>query len=328
MDNKIDFVICWVDSKDEEWQKEKAEFSPDIMTDNRDIRYRDFDNLQYWFRGVEKHAPWVNKIHFITWGHLPSWLNTNHPKLNIVKHEDYIPKEYLPTYSARPIEVNLHRIEELSEQFVYFNDDMFIVKPVKSTDFFLEGYPRDIAAIDIAIKADEIHGSAAQNSIYIINKYFDKKKSIRKNFSKWYNPIYGKYLIKTLLLSPWNYFTGFHVSHLPNAFLKSTFIEVWEKESDRLIFTSSNKFRNKSDLTQYIFKFWQLASGNFKPGKAMGKNFNLGKNLESAVTAIEKQNYKLICLNDSDLINDFEKTKEKINQSFNKIFPDKSKFEI
>ena len=68
MNNKIDFVIPWVDSKDEDWQRERLKYAPEDMSDDRNIRYRDFENLQYWFRGVEKFAPWVNKIHFITWG--------------------------------------------------------------------------------------------------------------------------------------------------------------------------------------------------------------------------------------------------------------------
>ena len=57
--------------------------------DNRNVRFRDWDNMQYWFRAVEKFAPWVNKIHFVTYGHLPKWLNINNPKLNIAKHSDF-----------------------------------------------------------------------------------------------------------------------------------------------------------------------------------------------------------------------------------------------
>lgn len=328
MNNKIDFVIPWVDSKDEDWQRERLKYAPEDMSDDRNIRYRDFENLQYWFRGVEKFAPWVNKIHFITWGHLPSWLNVHHPKLNIVKHEDYIPNEYLPTFSSHVIEINIHRIKDLAEQFVYFNDDIFITRPVKERDFFIDGYPRDIAALDIAIKKDDIHGSAVSNGIYIINKYFNKSKSIKNSFFKWINPINGKYLIKTLLLTPWNYFTGFQTTHLANAYLKTTFEEVWDREEEKLLFTCNNKFRDKRDLMQYLFKYWQLASGNFKPIGKIGEYFNLGEKPDQAVQAIKSQKYKLICINDSEVIDDFEGLKKSIIDSFNNIFPDKSSFEL
>lgn len=92
--------------------------------------------LQYWFRGVEKFAPWVNRIYFVTWGHIPSWLNLSHPKLKVVRHEEFIPTDYLPTFSSHPIELNLHRIKGLSERFVYFNDDTFLIRPVLQEDFF------------------------------------------------------------------------------------------------------------------------------------------------------------------------------------------------
>lgn len=328
MNELIDFVICWVDGNDEEWQKEKQMYTSEVKSDSRIIRYRDWDNLQYWFRGVERFAPWVNKVHFVTWGHLPSWLNTNHPKLNVVRHEDYIPKEYLPTFSARPIEVNLHRIRDLSEQFVFFNDDMFLIKPVKESDFFKNGYPRDIAVFDIGIKDDEVHGSAVYNSLLLINKYFNKKEVLRKNFLKWYNPAYGRHLIKTILLSPWKYFTGFYTPHLPNSFLKSTFYEVWEKETEYLELTSSHKFRNKLDLTQYIFKFWQLALGDFVPRRNIGKVYSIGLDFERIKTDIDSQKFKMICINDSDLIEDFEEKKLEIVKSFDKILPEKSEFEI
>ena len=68
---EIDFVIAWVDGGDKEWQKEKqkylAEFLGDeSIIDQGDYRYRDWELLPYWFRAVEKYAPWVRKIHFVT----------------------------------------------------------------------------------------------------------------------------------------------------------------------------------------------------------------------------------------------------------------------
>ena len=109
--NPIDFVIIWVDGNDKQWQAEKAKYDGKTVTNaNSEVRFRDWDNLQYWFRGVEKFAPWVNKIHFVTWGHLPKWLDTTNPKLNIVNHKDYIPSKYLPTFNSHTIELNLSLI--------------------------------------------------------------------------------------------------------------------------------------------------------------------------------------------------------------------------
>ena len=109
--NPIDFVIIWVDGADPKWCEEESKYLPkSSFEDDKEVRYRDWDNLQYWFRAVEAYTPWVRTIHFVTWGHLPKWLKADHPKLHIVKHEDFIPEEYLPTFNSHTIELNLHRL--------------------------------------------------------------------------------------------------------------------------------------------------------------------------------------------------------------------------
>ena len=147
MMNDIDFVIIWVDGDDPVWKEERAKYDhpASCLPNSNNFQFRDWGVLPYWFRSVERYAPWVRRIHFVTCGHYPEWLNLDHPKLHFVRHEDFIPSEYLPTFSANPIELNIHRIPGLSEQFVYFNDDMFVAAPVKPTDFFINGLPRDCA---------------------------------------------------------------------------------------------------------------------------------------------------------------------------------------
>ena len=84
MNNKIDFIIAWVDGSDYEWQIDKEKCTG-IKSNADTCRYRDWDLLKFWFRGVEKFAPWVNRVHFVTYGHVPSWLNIKYDKLNIIK---------------------------------------------------------------------------------------------------------------------------------------------------------------------------------------------------------------------------------------------------
>jgi hypothetical protein len=140
----MDFIIPWVDSNDPKWRKELEKHRKESGSAH-EARFRDWENLKYWFRGVEKFAPWVDKIHFVTWGHLPEWLNTGHPKLNIVKHEDYIPQKYLPTFNSRTIDLNFHRIKDLNEEYVYFNDDMCLINRIEKECFFKNGKPCDMA---------------------------------------------------------------------------------------------------------------------------------------------------------------------------------------
>lgn len=331
---KIDFVIIWVDGNDPKWQKEKMKYdnSININNDSREIRYRDWDNLQYWFRGVEKFAPWVNKIHFVTCGQIPKWLNTNNPKINLVNHSDYIPEKYLPTFNSNAIEINLHRIEELSEKFVYFNDDMFLINKVKPQDFFFKGKPCDAAILNANISHRKNNNHAETANMDIINDYFKKNEVLKKNFFKWFNFKYGKQLIRTICLLPWNDFPGILNAHLPNAFLKSTFETAWEKEKDVLEETSSHKFRDVMDVNQWIFEDWQLASGNFYPRNAkIGKTYAICDDddfNQKIYNIIRNQKMKMICVNDMVLETDFESKKKQLLNAFEKILPEKSSFEI
>ena len=311
--------------------KRKVKIYRKQIHDTRNVRYRDWDTLKYWFRGVEKYAPWVNKIHFVTYGHLPKFLNTNNPKLNIVNHKDFIPKEYLPTFSANPIELNLHRIKDLSEQFVFFNDDMFVINKVKSTDFFKNGKPRDMASLTPIISTGPLDiTNICLNNMSIINSEFNKRKQIRKNFFKWYNLKYGKYLFKTILLSAWDKFTGITEHHLCSNFLKTSYNIVWDKYFSIIDETCKHKFRDlKQDVNQWLIRDWQIAEGNFIP-----RSYKFGKayfELNSKIiNEIMKSKYKVVCINDPNDLTDeeFQALKKELCEAFEKKFPEKSKFEI
>ncbi len=336
MNDKIDFVIIWVDGSDPAWQAEKAKFLPSdgsSRTDSRSQRFRDWDNLMYWFRGVEKFAPWVNKIHFVTWGHLPKWLNTSHPKLNIVKHSDYIPEKYLPTFNANPIELNLHRIKGLSENFVYFNDDMFIISPVSEDVFFKDNLPCDSAVLNVhCYSMDILFCFFPFRDIGIINRYFDMKKVIKENPSKWFNLKYGKELLRTFALLPCPRFPGIWQHHLASSFKKSTFEKIWELEPGEMEDTCSHKFRHILDYNQWLLREWQIASGEFYPRSTKtGKCFNLGDidDVKDVYGYLVKQKGKMICINDGKMTDsEFEENKRLVLEAFDKILPEKSEFEI
>jgi hypothetical protein len=323
----IDFIVTWIDGDDPNWQDEFCRYSTkNENEDKKNIRYRSWDNLQYWFRGIEKFAPWVNKIHFITWGHFPKWLNINHPKLNLVNHSDFIPREYLPTFNSRVIELNMHRIKGLAEQFVYFNDDMFLIKPINPAFFFKE-LPCDIAALN-TLSFDDT-GHAIFNDMVIINKHFNRNEVIYTNFFKWFNLKYGKNFVRTLCLLSWPRFTGFYNPHLPQPFLKSIIETVWKQEEVILHTTCHSKFRQATDVNPYLFRYWQLVSGNFNPISFSNRGVMINcKNdtLNNAVNFIMKQRMPLLCINDGNIEN-FEIGKKKINEAFETIFPDKSSFE-
>lgn len=328
--NPIDFVVPWVDDLDPEWQKSFKKYSgkADTCSDSSHKRFRDWDLFKYWFRGVEKFAPWVNQIHLITCGHYPEWLNLNHPKLNLVKHEDYIPREHLPTFNSTTIEVNIHKIPNLAEHFVYFNDDIFLINSVKKEHFFKNGLPRDSAILHA--HDGLLFSPINMNSLKVINTYFSKRSSMMNAPTKWFNIRYGKDLIRNILLFPWKNFTGFYNYHLTHNYLKSTFNEVWKLESDILNETSQRKFRHDLDLNQFVFRNWQLAKGDFYPiaTHRLGSFYRIGIDpLEKAIASIKKPKKPIICLNDHDPEN-FNSAQKSLSDALNYRFPEKSSFEL
>ena len=332
---KIDFVITWVDGSDPEWLNEKERYLKlergQFFKDSSASRYRDWNNLQYWFRGVEKYAPWVNKIYFVTWGHVPKWLNVNHPKLVIVKHEDYIPSEYLPTFSANVIENNFHRIKDLSETFVYFNDDIFLIKKTKPTDFFKNLKPVDTAVLNVhCYSKSETLLMTPIVDIGIINEHFKLKEVLNNNFFKWFNPFYGKGLLQNMILSFCPRFPGMVQYHLAASLLKNTYVEIWDKEYEVLNNTCSNKFRCTTDVNQWLFREWQLAKGEFVTRKGqLGRSFGINRGIKDIISYIEKRKGKMVCINDADITYEqFEEYKREINSVFVKLFPDKSEYEL
>ncbi|KAH6935599.1 hypothetical protein HPB50_007010 [Hyalomma asiaticum] len=101
--------------------------------------------LKYSLRSLERYAPWVRKVYIVTNGQIPSWLNLDYPRVTVVTHEEIFPnKSHLPTYSSPAIETHLHRIEGLSQRFIYLNDDVFFGKEVWPEDFYTHaaGYKR------------------------------------------------------------------------------------------------------------------------------------------------------------------------------------------
>ena len=335
---KIDFIITWVDGADPIWYKEKQDTLKNqgqAITETVDdgiSRYRDWDILKYWFRSVEKFAPWVNQINFLTCGHLPKWLNENHPKIHIVKHEDFIPSEFLPTFSSHPIEWNFHRIDGLTDNFVYFNDDVFLIKESSPEDFFQNGKPVDMLALqpDVANADDQIMPYVYLNNAMVLAKYFDKRKNMKKQpgayFHLGYPPMYFGY---NLLEMTFPRFTGFYTVHGPSPLKKETYRFFWKNEEELLCRVCSHPFRHKEDISQYVLREYQKLSGNFVPKNIhkFCKYFNLQPENPDLVRTITKQKAKCVCINDSNFEIPYEKVKQELNEAFSRLFPEKSQFE-
>lgn len=331
----IDFVVLWVDGGDPIWRAEKARFQGKRIDDsNSENRYRDWGLMPYWFRAVEEYAPWVRRVHFVTCGHVPSFLNLNAPKLHHVRHADYMPPESLPSFSSHALELNLHRIPGLSEHFVYFNDDMFLLRPVAETAFFQNGLPCTYGGeqpLEL-VGRQEIWQHAVVNNLGVINKHFSKRQQVAKYAGKYANKAYRwQDNIRTKALEKLypTFFTGFKNLHAPGAYLKSTFEAVWNAEPELLKSTTYHRFRSSDDVNQWVCLWWQVAAGQFMPYNTSSSVACINEDtIESLCGEIIGQNHDMLCLNDGEAPVDFEALKTRLIQAFERVLPKKSSFEL
>ncbi len=334
---EIDFVVAWVDGEDSEWRKKRELYESEVKTKKSDSssasssRYREWDTFKYWFRSIEKNAPWVRYVFLVTDHQIPKFILKEHPKLKIVYHDEFIPSEFLPTFNSTAIELNFHRIEGLSEYFVYFNDDMFLNTPIEPSFFFKKNKPcyeyieRPFAPMS-PVGIIQYH---CINDMAVVNKHISRRRVLR-NLPKIFHPTYGKAGLKNLFMLPWRNFQHFQDNHMPCPFLKSTLAEVWEKEPDMCRQTSGHKFRTVFDINQYVFKYWDLARWNFAPSHFIGGYYCVSvDNLLSLADDIKKSTHPMICVNDNDNLDneEYEYCRSEVEKAFELRYPEKSGYE-
>lgn len=326
----IDFVITWVDQNDDIWKNKMLKYSGQNFDSETDIRYRDYGTLKFVFRSIEKFAPWVNHVFLVTDNQCPKWLNKKNSKISIVNHEEFIDSKYLPTFNSNVIDLNLYKISELSEHFVYFNDDFFLNGVVKPTDFFSEnGKPKDTLALN-TIMPTGIFDHIYVNNISLINKLFSKEVTNRKLRSKLYNVKNYEWNLLNLLQAPLPRYSRFYDPHVQISFLKSTIRDVLNEHPEVVSVTGKNKFRGATDYSIWLIRYIQMLSGEFEPRSIhFGKHYALN-NVSSIVRDINQSKHKLLNINDADGMSDeeFNNATKQIIQAFMNKLNSKCSFEL
>lgn len=327
---KIDLVYTWVDGSDPIWIEKRSRYLP--QSDQRDIqsfckgRLCNSNELLYSLRSVEMYAPWINHIFIITDRQVPLWLDTTHEKITIVDHNDILPQDVLPLFNSNAIEQCLHKIEGLSEHFLYANDDMMFGHKV-SPDFFFNAKGLPISRVNYEVIKDD-------------NVYCDTILKVNKKIN-------SDFLLECINWTP---------SHQIDAYLKSSIsscLECYNEWSDR---TLRSRFRSKEDMQRHIFTLWGIVKNKAeilvmkeqipfvrKPyiysflrfPKLIFIYLGLIKGVDSLKFDLYSKNIlakikflkpRLICLNDSELASD----KDRINlRSYLKVlYPKRSSFEL
>lgn len=234
----IDLVVPYVDSTDPEWLNIFNQYNPadsSIEAVNAANRFRGQGTFfKYWFRCVEKNMPWIKRIILIVQSEsqVPVWLDKS--KVRVVLHSDFIPPEYLPTYNSTCIEMFLWNIPNLREHFIYVNDDMFVVNPVESEQFFEKGKIKN-DLIDLKWEGQMYHYHCLRSLCLVYGRNFAAMIH-KQNFT----------------------FKSF--GHTFRPYLRSVMEKAF-KEHESLILDSISRFRENKNLNIYYFAYYLNANG-------------------------------------------------------------------
>lgn len=257
MSEPIDVVIAWVDGNDPSHKRKirpylnlskMAEVSDDIAGPTR---YRSEGEIFYCVASVLRFAPFVRKIFIVTDEqdpHLDNFIQTNFPNnkipIEIVDHKvifrDY--EQYLPVFNSRAVETCIHRIPDLSENYVYFNDDFFLINPLRKTDWFID---------------DKIVAYGNWRNLIL-----DRLLWLLKPLKNGHKPVGFKDGMVSAALKFGNKWKYFHLDHTPHALKKSVIADYFSKNPHFFLSNISYKFRSGKQFNTYELYYLSMLKSN------------------------------------------------------------------
>ena len=293
----MDAVITYVDGNDPVWKKDyEATTNVPVM----DKRFRDWGTLKYLLRGIQTKMPFIRNVYLVVShpSQVPQWANQE--QLKIVLHKDIIPAEFLPTFNCNPIEMHLHRIPGLDEEFIYFNDDMFPVGDCRPEDFFRNGKP--VIGYYRHLLASGMYKKICRNSDRLARKALGMKPSC--------------------------FFT--RPQHICSPMLKSQCDELYAKVEDEIRKTSATRTRTEDNLNQYLFLDYMNYKGMVIHEKISNKHYSVVvASPDTLREFLHNPTRNLVCINDVRLSEArYESLRGAILDAFESTFPEKSRFEL
>lgn len=294
----IDAIIPYVDGSDPYWIKDFSKATGQYNTNTP--RFRSWGTLKYLMRGIATDMSFIDRIVLIVAreSQIPSWINRDN--VRIVLHKDFIPKEFLPTFNSCTIESFLYRIPDLSEKFIYFNDDMFPINKLELTHFF-EG---DTPCIKFNIKYKHLKSvfrRQCRGSLNMIASYLNLPA----------------YPMDSLLMP----------EHSLSSMLKSS-IDLVGNKCEKQLCNSITLLRHPKNLNQYIYLYYHYFTEKYVDSKINYYYTELNIDMSLLKDLILGTKFHVICINDSDKTVDYKKTKQNILTIFEEKFPNKCKYEI
>ena len=281
----VDVVFTWVDGADPEWNAARearlaqltgtAHATAQTRASSGQARYLDRGELRYGFRSLHLFAPWVRRIHLVTAGQVPSWLNPSHAQVNLVDHAEILPPDALPTFNSHAIETALHRIPGLAEHFVYFNDDFLLGRPVRPEAFFTAAGQPAVFFSQMSVGLAETSDAPAFQQ------------------AAWNN--------RRLLREAFGAVTTHHLAHAPYPHRVSVLEELAARFPDALAATARSPFRSGTDVSvlSSLAQHYGLLTGQAYVGEADLAFVGLANaDLDAQLARVLRRDQDFICLAD------------------------------
>lgn len=248
--NPIDVVISWVDGNDLKFQEKMENY---ISSDRREAipgaqktRFGNVNELKYCVLSILTFAPFVRKIFIVTNEQTPPIIEDINPyfperiqDINIVDHTEIFEgfEEFLPVFNSRSIESMIWKIKGLSDNFVYFNDDMLLIKPVQSDDWFVDERPvirgSWMPSAEVRLRWDKVRSK------------FQRKIMGKSDFEPRASFHTGQWNAAKILGFRWRYFV---LEHTPHAVQKQTVRQFFDNNTALVKKNIAFRFRHYSQF--------------------------------------------------------------------------------
>lgn len=324
---EVDIVYLWVDGSDPAWQAKRNEalgrkgeggYMQQAVAEGRFVQS---DELRYSLRSLAMYAPWIRRIHILTDGQCPSWLNTDNPKIHLVSHAEVMAPELLPTFNSTAIEMHLAQIPSLADHFLFANDDMFFGRAV-GKEFFFDAEGRAIARM--------------------VPVHYNPRKAKHRN------NIYRTHVYRSsrLVAEATGHKIAYQPHHNIDAYRKEDVVAALERWPELAEESRHNKFRKPTGLHRTAFLFYAVAQGRAKmkivghtdgepnglkrlwrslTGRWLTDSKRIGIERKDFTQRIAKYNPALYCLNDGEKSS--AEDRERMAAYLQERYPEKCEFE-
>lgn len=290
----MDAVITYVNGMEPNWRLQYNTYVGGYMVENK---FLDYGTLKFVLRGISEHMKFIDRIFLVVSSleQVPDYINNN---VIIITHEQFIPKEYLPTFNANTIETFLWNIPDLSDQFIFFNDDMIPIGELEYEDFFKNEKPC------ISFREKKTESFQFNNIIF-----YDNILSC----------LISKFKERKLFL--WNY-------HIMTPFLKKEYYNAY-LYNKKQICERITPLRSSTQISQHYFSNWLYYSDNYNEHYISHTYLNTKIYSQEFKNLFKEINAKVICINDNGPFLDKTvlETYHIINDELFKKMPNKCKYE-